>query len=365
MLKSMRLLTLLLCSLLLCGGLASCKKNPITQEVTTQTSTKDSSSIFDFAPTIRITKDAVEQEGSIIFIEERGQPDFRLAKFDLATKELTTIFQIPDGGWVYQLDSTNQQLVMSYTEPTEETQFDRSGIYLLDVSSDDAQPQLLVGSDEAFVYYYDPVFSVTEGNSNSEFVYYIVSDSVKRSLRVERINIETKVIDIIAENALWPKVSPDGTSIVYLAINQETNTRSLIKAELDGNNPKTLIVENQLEDLDLPFFSTDGEWVYVSVPKVKAEETNFWQDLLGVAGVAYAHGNHDVPSDWWRVSVNADKTNSVPEQVTQESVIHYFGDMAKTDNLGFTASKGFYVFDGEESKLLLGSRAIRAFTWLD
>lgn len=361
MLINMRLLALLLCSLLFFGGLASCKKNTntSTQKLTTQTSTDSSKNIFNFAPTIRVTKDAIEQNGSIVFIEERGQPDFRLAKFDLETKNVTTVFQIPEGGWVYQVDAANtgnQQLVMSYTKPSEEMKFDRSGIYLLDISNADAQAELLVGSDEAFVYYYDPVFSV-----DNEYVYYMVSDSVNRSLRLERINLVTKAIDLIAENALWPKVSPDGTSIVYLAINQETSARSLIKAELDSSNPQTLISENQLPDLDLPFFSADGEWVYVSVPNTETEEASIWQNLLGVAGMAYAHGNHDVPSDWWRVSIQGDEF----EQVNQESVIHYFGDMSETDTLGFTANKGFYIFDGEESKLILSSRTVRAFTWLN
>jgi len=124
----------------------------------------------------------------------------------------------------------------------------------------------------------------------------------------------------------------------------------------------THIAENQLEDLDLPFYSADGNWIYVSVPKEQSEESNLWENFLGVAGLAYAHGNHDVPSDWWRVSVDG---GGEPEQVTQESVIHYYGDMSKSNILAYTGTKGFYIYDGEETELVLGSRAIRAFTWLE
>lgn len=349
----MRLIALVLSLCLSVNSLTSCKRNP-TQANDTNL---NSQSIINFAPTLRVMNNVAEQDGSIVFIEERGQPDFRLAKFDLATKDITTIFQIPLGAWVYQLDASadNKQLVFSYTEPSEEMSFDRSGIYLLDIEGDlesESEPQLLIGSSEAFVYYYDPVFSVDDA-----YVYYIVSDSVRRVLRLERIHVASKVVDIIAHNALWPKVSPDGTSLTYLAINQETQDRSLIKSELDGSNPQTLIAENQLEDLDLPFYSADGNWIYVSVPKEQAEESSLWQNFLGVA---YAHGNHDVPSDWWRISVNGGE----PQQLTQESVIHYYGDMSNSNTFAYTGTKGFYVFDGKASQLFLGSRAIRAFTWL-
>jgi len=352
----MRLFVRVLFLCLTCVSFTGCKSN-LSQNSNTNSVTKETQARINFAPTLRVMNSVVDYEGSIVFIEERGQPNFRLAKFDLETKEITTIFQIPQGAWVYQLDAStdSKQLVLSYTEPSEETSFDRSGIYLLDLETN-AEPQLLLGSDEAFVYYYDPVFS-----TDNTFVYYIVSDSVRRSLRLERINLESNEVILIAENALWPKVSPDGTSITYLSINQETQDRSLIKANLDGSNPQTLITENQLGDLDLPFYSADGDWIYVSVPKEQTEESSLWQNLLGIASLAYAHGNHDVPSDWWRISSNG----SEPEQVTQESVIHYYGDVSASNTVGYTGTKGFYIFDGEESKLLLGSRALRAFTWLE
>jgi len=93
--NSLRFLTLLLCLCFSFSSLTSCKKAP-AQDVNnnSQSIVEEAKAILNFAPTLRVMNNVGEQEGSIVFIEERGQPDFRLAKFDLATKDITTIFQI-------------------------------------------------------------------------------------------------------------------------------------------------------------------------------------------------------------------------------------------------------------------------------
>ena len=78
---------------------------------------------------------------------------------------------------------------------------------------------------------------------------------------------------------------------------------------------------------------------------------------------AYAHGNHDVVSDWWRVAVEGGE----PEQVTDLQTVFY-GGRAYPGGASFAAAcrEGVLLVDTStgEAASLLEVRTIRALSWL-
>ena len=118
--------------------------------------------------------------------------------------------------------------------------------------------------------------------------------------------------------------------------------------------------------------------MYFSVPRDPTASS--WLDrLLGVKAV-YAHGNHNILGDWWRISVkqndaNGDETGTDPviEQVDENAppAIMMYGEFAPMDStyFGYTSHRGFYVVDASgdmpTTTLVLKSRAMRVFSWID
>ncbi|MEM7531014.1 MAG: hypothetical protein AAF639_02455 [Chloroflexota bacterium] len=349
------------------------------------TRTTQASSSTNFSLDLKIAEPTAHLPGSIVFIEQRGYPNHRIARFHFATQTLSTLFTIPKGALVYQLDTSpdGAQVVMSYTGPDADgnVTYDHSEIYLLDITNDmdetmddtvKRQEEMLVSPTEVGILYYDPVWS-----PDGRFIYYIryVPDAEPLTLSIERYHTETQTTEHIATNGLWPQLSPDGTRLVYLAINPETQVRSLVIADADGGNPQTLVAEDKFYDLDLPVFSPDGAWVYFSVPR-DPTASSWLERLLGVKTV-YAHGNHNVLGDWWRIAVknHADTHSDEPtiEQVDADAppAIMMYGEFAPADStyFGYTSHRGLYVVDTRSdiptTTLVLKSRAIRVFSWLD
>ncbi len=316
-------------------------------------STKSASNVISET---KIVGESNELSGKIIFIEERGSTDTQITQFDTTTQKMSTIFRIPKGGWIYGLDANFQgtHLVISYSPPNENrvADLDRNGLYLLEMVKR-AKPQLIIGNEQALVYYYDPIWS-----PDGSYLYYLVSDVTNRSLTIQRLSIATNQVEVIAENALYPRPSPNGESLIYLHVNPETLLRSLIIVDLDKANPKTLIPEQKFSNIDLPFFSNDGQWVYFSAPNKSKLLDSLWR----VFGFAYAHGSSNNPASWWQISIDG---NNKATKITKDTMINYYGKAAiEGENFGFTSDKGFYIANEKNATLILQSRALREFAWI-
>ena len=195
---------------------------------------------------------------------------------------MRTIFQIPSGAFVYQLDSSpdGEQLIIAYTEPAdgEANPFDRSGLYLLDLSLTTPMPERLIGAKQANVYFYDPAWS-----SDGNFIYYVRLERLEEGGQVdqvwiERFELETGETIRLAENSTWPRTAHHSNQITYVAIDPENGVRSVILADPDGSNAQDLISAGAFNDLDLPFFAPDDRQIYFSVLDV--ESSRNWLDIV-------------------------------------------------------------------------------------
>jgi len=300
--------------------------------------------------------------GSLVFLQlDPGRQN--LMRFDLATGEATTLFAVPANGWLSQMDVSpdGSQIVMAYAPPPtgDEIQFGYSGLYLM-LADGETEPRPLIEQTSPEEIYFNPVWA-----SDSRTIYYshVVpegGDSFDYSVTLERLDFVTGEVEVITNDAIWPRVSSDGSQIAYVTSEPETLENELVVADAGGANAVHLALPETFTAVDAPLFSPDGEWLYFSAVTEEPVTALSWVDrLLGVQ-TALAH---DVPSDWWRILL----TGGTPERLTTLNKIGLYGDFGPNGQaMAFASITGLYTMnpDGTELTELLATTAADTLSWV-
>lgn len=291
--------------------------------------------------------------GELVFVEQRAQPNYRVARLDFAAPTVETVFTIPEGALVYQLGTglTAGQMLMSYSAPSDgnHTAYDRNGIYTLDLS--DGSVQRLLGEDAPDIFYAHP-------QPIDDAVVYTVYDRAGETRRVERFDPDMQITQVIATDAIMPLAASDGSAVAWLHINPVTQARSLWVSDADGHNPRELVSETAFGDLDLPLFSPDGAWIYFTALDSTPLTTTLLGALSGASPVS-AHGNHNQPVRWYRVAVSG----GTPEPITTDAMITLHATV-QGESLGFVSDSGFQVAQAGTIRQIVRSRVMRSVVWL-
>jgi hypothetical protein len=294
--------------------------------------------------------ESVQLTGSLAFVEQRPYPYHRIARLDLATGAVTSLFDIPDGALVYHIVATPDPDTLLMTYSPSEVRYDRSGLYT--VSLTDKTVAWVMGGETSATYYAQPQWV-------GEFITYAVYERETQARRVERYNTRTGRVSVVAEDAIAPLVSADGMTVLYLRVNPSDGARSLWVAELADGIASEVVSERDFADIDVPTLSPDGAWVYFTALESSSAVDRVLEVVFG-AGRVHAHGNHNVPMRWYRVSVDG----GAPQPVTSDSFITLYGGLSAAAALGFVSDTGFYVAQADRIDQLIQSRVMRSFVWL-
>lgn len=303
--------------------------------------------------------------GLLYFIEQTTR-DQNLLRYDVATEKTQLLFQAPVNGWIAQAIAApdGRQIVMAYAPPPPEgqIQFGYTNLYLMPTVGE-AEPQPLFERDDPKEILGSPVWS-----ADGRYIYYshIRPDDtspVGYSLILERMELAKGVVEEIAKNAVWPRLSPDGQKLAYALLNLETRTRDLYLANADGTGAALIVSSADFIDLDAPLFSPDGAWLYFSAVTQDQPPSTSWLDrLLGVQSAAA----HSVPSDWWRLSLTGG-VEGAPERLTQINETGMYGVFSPDGRVfAFSSVTGLYVMnpDGTNLSKLLEISAADSLSWV-
>ena len=72
----------------------------------------------------------------------------------------------------------------------------------------------------------------------------------------------------ILDKAYWPRLSADGSRLVYVSENPDDGTNKLFVANTDGSNPQQIALSgvDVPNIIDAPIFSPDGKTILFSAP---------------------------------------------------------------------------------------------------
>ncbi len=300
--------------------------------------------------TVPITWEKLQLTGKLILAAGPGG----VAQLDLTNGQMTTLFQIadPQNSWVQSewVSPDGTQIAMSYAPPPPPggIQFGYTNLYLMPTDGS-SEPQPVFSDLKQIEAYFNPVWS-PDGN----YIYVLhlsppPSQNERPTYSIERITYPLKQPEpekeVLVENAFWPRLSPDGTKLVYVRWDVTKPPNEVFVADADGKNPKQVTLPKSFTAVDAPFFSPDGESLIFSVINNTGFAQRSWLDRLLDVQTAYADGS---PADWWRVPIKGGE----PEQLTRIFDTSLYGVFSPDGkHIVYTSGSGVSVMNADGSQV--------------
>ena len=161
--------------------------------------------------------------------------------------------------------------------------------------------------------YLHPSFS-----PDGQYLYYvhtndknIAKDQHYPTFEIYRMRWPDGKPELVAEKAFWPRLSPEGSKLVYISSDPITGKNKIYLSAPDGSNSVQIPLKGDTvpDIIDAPVFSPNSQSILFSAPLPQKAAPSSWIDrLMGVTVVEA----HSVPSELWRVPISG----GVPVQLT-------------------------------------------------
>jgi len=286
----------------------------------------------------------------------------QIQSLDLQTGDLTLIYRAPVGASIYytSVSPDGKQLVMSYSPPSGENPDVVQALYTLPLDGSQF-PQLLFTPPTP-----EDQYTQAEWSPNGKYIYYthvnylIPEDPDRASAlyTIFRREYPSDQLELVAEAAFWPRLSPDSSRLVYSAKDPFSGEYQIKVADANGENAGEVPMSGEYipEDKDAPIFSPDGNSIIFSGEVPGESYLPNWLDRL--TGVVIARANGEV-SDWWSVPV-------IGGEVKRLTNIRHMGLYASIspdkNHLAIFSKDNIFVMKPDGSDLTVLVSELRGFT---
>jgi Tol biopolymer transport system component len=318
------------------------------------------------------TADGESQEpssltGRLIFADDvRG-----VQQYDFATGDITTIFEPADHAITRNLSVSpdGTQIAFSYAPPPPDDnslQFGFTDLYTMPVDGSTDPVPLLEGDNES------ELFFLPSWSNDGTYLYYshIVPNPDEEGaslVRIERLIYPDGEPEVLVTNGFSPRFSPDGTKMVYVARDRETNRDDVFVANADGTDPINILDNNLFLAIDSPLFTPDGESVIISAVtsdvEGKSDDAPFYVDILDWLLGAQVVEAHTVPSDLWILPA----TGGLATQITHIYAVNLWPEFSPDgETLALLSVSRIYLMnpDGTNVTTLLDEGASGTMDWI-
>ncbi len=189
-----------------------------------------------------------------------------VAMLDLVTGKVTTIFETPVGGWINSMAVSPDlhNLTISYAPPSDPPVGNREALYSLPLDGS-TPPQLLFIPPADKDQYYQPAWS-PEG----KYLYFTHANyQASTTYEVMRLAYPNGKMERVVNHASWPRISKDGSQLVYVSTESANGPNGLFIANADGTEARSvsLLGSNWMNSIiDAPLFLPDGQTILFSGP---------------------------------------------------------------------------------------------------
>lgn len=275
---------------------------------------------------------------TVYAVEQRARPAYRIFGFDPVTGTDTTVFTVPEDAIVYGIALSPDATTLAVTY-TPDYELGGAGLWLLDLYSGSLT---MVSDVETGVFHVDPTWT---DDGTAVLTTRVDRTGAPERLAVGQISIDDGASSVVAADIIAPAVI-DG-SVYGLTIDADLARRGIARVD-DGG-----VAEIASGDVDLDHLVADDTGTLAVAAIATADGGG-----LTVGSAASAHGNHDAPSTWWQVDVDAAEPSAAASSAS--TVVVY--DAAGANGVVVMAtSEGLAVADlgtGVRTDLI-ASRAIR------
>ena len=264
---------------------------------------------------------------------------------DLVTGYATTIFQAPDGAWVdaVAVSPDNKLMILSYSPPIHTSYGGTRALYSLPLDGS-GSPQLLFNPASEYDQYYQP-----EWSPDGSLLYFTHQSDNQGSLTYDiwRMAYPNGNPAKLADDASWPRVSGDGTRLVYVLINSGTGVNELVLANADGTEARKVRLRGSVTSIiDAPMFSADNRSIFFSAPNLGQSSIPSVMPVQLNLSTHLADGS--IPSDLWSVPITGGK----PQQLTNIRSLALYGNFSPDKkNIALYSADGIFVMQPDGSGL--------------
>jgi Tol biopolymer transport system component len=331
---------------------------PVSQSPTTSPGESASQTNIVTPTQIPVTWGNLNLTGRLVYINGTVAEDvfhLQIQVLDLLTGEVTTIFDAPKYSWVYYISVSpdHKQLLMTYSPPPGDNEPPDQDIYIMPLDGSQPPKPLFTPPTKADDYV------EVEWSPDGKYIYFSHAnfqitpqpDQIYPLYEVYRMAYPDGKPERIVEKAFWPRLSSDSNQLAYISVDLFLRENKLYISDSDGKNAHEVILSGQQipEVKDAPIFTPDGKTLLFSAPvPAQAYQPNWLDKVMGVQ-IAKAH---NVPSDWWSVSVNGGEIT----QLTNIQTTNLFASFSPDGkHIASHSTSGIFVMkpDGSEVTMLV------------
>lgn len=304
---------------------------------------------------IPVTWASLNLAGKLVYISVRlegSNYEVSLQMLDLVTGNSSVIFNAPQRTWIYYVTVSpdHKQLIMSYAPPHDQNPDIDQALYIMPL--DGSKPPQLIFQPPTPADQYPQV----EWSPDGKYIYYTHvnyqnqadPNQVNPVYEIFRVSYPEGQQQKIVDRAYWPRLSPDSTRLVYVAVDPMSLQNKLMIADADGQNAREIAISGAWNPniKDAPIFTPDGQSIIFSA---EAKSPSFQPSPLEkLLGVTLANADGTIPSDWWSVPI----TGGMLTAITQIHTIGLFASVSPDHGYIASASgNGIFVMKPDGSAL--------------
>jgi Tol biopolymer transport system component len=318
---------------------------------------------------IPVTWASLQLKGKLIYslgaLDKNNNVIVQIQALDLLTGETTVLYSAIQDGWIYYVSVSpgSREMVMSYSPPLQSDPHVVQALYIVPV--DHSQPPRLLFTPPTR----EDEYTQAEWSPDGKYIYYTYVNYVSpndptrlyplyKVFRIKYPSTEGDQPELVAEEAYWPRLAPDGLHLVYVSLDPISGEQDLKIADADGRNARTVDLSGPYvpHDKSSPTFSADGKAIIFG-GNVAGEsyQPNWFVKMMGIQSVK-AEGK---PSDWFSVPVGGGEVTQLTHLQTSylygsfspdwQHIVSYGGDelfIMNPDGSGLTdlisGLHGFY-----------------------
>jgi Tol biopolymer transport system component len=329
---------------------ASCMIN-INQPVGTSSTTYPAGKITPppSATVLPVTWSNLHLSGKLIYpsaVYQTQSTSVGVRLLDLATGIVTTIFQAPDEGWIDAITVSPDytQMILAYTPPMHTDYGGIRTLYRLPLNGS-GLPKLLFPPASEYDQYFQP-----EWSPDGKYLYFTHLNNGQNPVTFDiwRMSYPKGTSSKLADNAAWPRVSNDGTQLVYVWINPGTGVNRLVVANPNGAVASKLALKGlPISVIDAPMFLPDNQSILFSAPNVGQSSRPDAIPIQLNLSKHFADGS--IPSDWWSMPVIGGKA----QQVTNIRSLALYGSYSPDKKyVVFYSANGIFLMRPDGSSLI-------------
>jgi hypothetical protein len=259
--------------------------------------------------------------GTLIYnasVVRNDQLHYTVQAYHLDDGRDTTIFEGPPDAWLDAavVSPGQRDIVIAYAPPPVVVNQWQQALYIIPIDGTKS-PQLLFPISSAEDQYYQPQWS-----PDGKFVYFTHSNrQALQQPEIMRIRYPGGQPESVLTDAFWPRLSEDGTRLVYVHIDPQSRVNSLYTSKPDGTDAKPVPLTALSPPLiiDAPMFSPDNRTIFFSAPIATQNYAAGWFGRL--FGIIVAKADGTIPSDWWTIGAEGGR----PKRLTNIQTLALYG----------------------------------------